>query len=59
MLVLREHFPVDGYTHSYEKRAALIVLGRVSCSFLKCSVEVAWTKQRALGLHPCYLDGWI
>ena len=59
VLVLRRHFPVDGCTHSDEKTALLIVLGGVVCSFLKCSVEVAWIKQRTLGLHACYLNGWI
>ena len=59
VLVLRRHFPMDGCTHSDEKTASLIVLGAVVCSFLKCSVEVACIKQRTLGLHACYLNGWI
>ena len=44
MLVLRGHFPMDGCAHLDEKTASLIVLGGAACSFFKCSVEIAWTK---------------
>lgn len=48
---------MDGCTHSDEKTALLLLLGGAACSFFKCSVEIAWTKQRTLGLHT--VNGWI